>query len=184
MISQVPDVGRVVVGASGSPGSVCALRCALSLARANAAPLSAVIAWVPPDGDLAERRFPSPALRRTWADAARQRLLHALEDACGSATPDVGLSLVIVRGDPGRCLVDVADRSDDLLVVGAGRRGLLARMWHGRVSRYCLSHARCPVLAVPGPATPRQMGLGRVCRVLRRRELTADQIVRDASRAA
>jgi hypothetical protein len=36
--------------------------------------------------------------------------------------------------------------------VGTGRRGPLARLGHGHVTRYCLGHARCPVLAVP-PAT-------------------------------
>ena len=32
--------------------------------------------------------------------------------------------------------------------VGAGRRGL-QRAFSGRVSRHCLAHAVCPVLAVP-----------------------------------
>jgi nucleotide-binding universal stress UspA family protein len=184
LISQVPDVGRVVVGASGSPGSLCALRWALSLARANAAPLSAVIAWVPPGGDLAERRYPNPALRRLWIDAARQRLVRGLEEACGSATPEVELTLVTVRGEPGPSLVDVADRSDDLLVIGAGRRGRLSRMWHGRVSRYCLAHARCPVLAIPAPASPRELGLNRVSWMVHHRDLTLDEVLRAGRKAA
>jgi len=174
----------VVVGASGSPGSLCALRWGLNLARVNVAPLAAAIAWMPPGGDLAERRFPNPALRALWIDAARQRLLGALEQAWGSATTDVDLTLFTVRGEPGPSLVDVADQHDDVLVIGAGRRGRLSRMWHGRVSRYCLAHARCPVLAIPGPATPRELGLNRVSWTLRHRDLTLDEVLRDRSKAA
>ncbi len=177
-MSEVSGLGRVIVGASGSPGSLCAVRYALTLARANAVPLEAVIAWLPPGGDLAERRCPDPALRRTWSESARQRLLHVLEDACGGATPDVSLSMITVRSEPGPALVDAADSADDLLVVGAGRRGLLRRIWHGRVTRYCMAHARCPVLAIPAPATAREMGLGRTW-PWRHRDLTLDQALRD-----
>ena len=56
---------------------------------------------------------------------------------------------LVVRGEPGPALVDAACATDDLLVIGAGRRGWLPRIGHGQVSRYCLAHAHCPVLAVP-----------------------------------
>jgi hypothetical protein len=55
---------------------------------------------------------------------------------------------VVRRGQPGLVLVDAACRPGDL-VVGAGRRGALAPIVHGRVSRYCQAHARCLVLTVP-----------------------------------
>jgi nucleotide-binding universal stress UspA family protein len=184
LISEVSGLGRVVVGASGSPGSLCALRYALKLARVNAVPLEAVIAWVPPGGDLAERRYPDPSLRRLWMDAARKRLLDAVDVACGTFPSDVSLSLVIARGDPGPMLVGVADRPDDLLVIGAGQRGLLQRIWHGRVSRYCLAHSRCPVLAVPAPASAKELGLGHAWGPLHHRDVTVDQALRDWDAAA
>jgi nucleotide-binding universal stress UspA family protein len=59
---------------------------------------------------------------------------------------------MVERGPPGRVLTVIASDPGDLLVVGTGRRGTLTRVFPGRVSRYCLAHARCPVLAVP-PAT-------------------------------
>jgi nucleotide-binding universal stress UspA family protein len=180
MINLVSGVGRVIVGTGGSTGSLPALRYARDLARSNDVPLLAVIAWVPPGGDLAERRCPSPALRRVWADAAGDRLKAALDAAWGSVPPDLDVQLVVIRGEPGPALVDVTDSGDDLLVVGAGRRGALpTRMWHGKVSRYCLSHARCPVVAVPQPATARQMGLRPARWALRHRELTLDQAMRE-----
>ena len=53
-------VGRVIVGASGSPGSLRALRHAEDLARHSVATLTPVLAWVPPGGELAARQ-PCPA---------------------------------------------------------------------------------------------------------------------------
>jgi len=79
--------------------------------------------------------------------------------------------------------VATADASDDVLIVGAGQRGALTRLWHGKVSRYCLAHARCPVLAVP-PAAANEMGVRRARRALRHRQLTLDRVLRDWDAAA
>jgi nucleotide-binding universal stress UspA family protein len=179
MMNLVSGVGRLIVGTGGSPGSLPALRYARDLARSNGVPLLAAIAWIPPGGDLAERRCPAPALRRVWADAAADRLKAGLGAAWGGMPPDLDIQLVVIRGEPGPALVDLADCGDDLLIVGAGRLGGLTRMWHGRVSRYCLSHARCPVVSVPQPATARQMGLRPARWALRHRELTLDQAMRE-----
>jgi nucleotide-binding universal stress UspA family protein len=108
---------------------------------------------------ISPRRCPAGQLRRVWADAARQRLKDALDAAWGGVPPDLDIRPVVIRGEPGPALVEIANSDADLLVVGAGRRGALTRMWHGKVSRYCLSHVQCPVLAVP-PATAGQMGPG------------------------
>jgi nucleotide-binding universal stress UspA family protein len=111
-----------------------------------------VLAWVPPGGDLAERRYPSVQLRRIWADAARARLSDALDAAWGGVPPDLVITPVIIRGDPGPSLVQFVGSGTDLLVVGAGRRGALRRLRHGAASRYCVSRACCPVWAVPALA--------------------------------
>lgn len=178
MIS-VSGVGRLVVGASGSPGSLCALRYARDLARRGGRlGVVAVHAWVPPGGDVFERRCSSAGLRRVWADAARERLTGALADAWGSVPPGLDIELVVIRGEPGPALVEVADLGSDLLVVGAGRRGMLGRIWGGRTGRYCMAHARCPVLAVPQPASARQLGLGPGAWALRHRGLTVEQALR------
>jgi hypothetical protein len=54
------------------------LRYAEHLARGFDATLMPVLAWLPPDGDLADRRTPRDELRRVWAQDARQQLLDAL----------------------------------------------------------------------------------------------------------
>src|ERR1700755_2397065 len=89
--STVPTVRRIIVGVHGSPGSLQALRFAADEARQRDVPLLAITAWVPPGGDVAERRHPSPYLRKLWREAARERLWGA-----------VGARLGGVPGVPGR----------------------------------------------------------------------------------
>ncbi|HXC82280.1 MAG TPA: universal stress protein [Trebonia sp.] len=145
-------VRRIVVGVHGTLGSLQALRWAAEEARERRVPLTPVIAWIPPGGDLAERRYPSEYLRRVWTDAARERLMAAFEAALGGIPDDVPLEPCVVRGETGPVLVDIADEPGDLLVIGTGRRSLLGRALHKSVGRYCLAHAKCPVLAVPPSA--------------------------------
>jgi hypothetical protein len=54
----------------------------------------------------------------------------------------------VVRGEAGQVLTEVASQPGDVLVIGSGRRGSMRRV-ACRVSRYCLGHSSCPVVAVP-----------------------------------
>jgi nucleotide-binding universal stress UspA family protein len=170
---------RVIVGASGSPGSLRALRHAEDLARHSVATLIPVLAWTPPGGDLAARRQPCPALVHVWQEAAWQRLWAALDAAWGEVPADLPLHPVVQRGHPGQVLVGLAAHPDDLLVIGAGRRGALGRMCGAAVSRYCLAHAQCPVLAVPPATLTRHSGQGLHGWPFRRRAMTVDRFLRD-----
>ncbi len=172
---------RVIVGVSGSAGSVRALRYAAQLACDADAPVIAVLAWVPPGGDLAERRAPSPELRRIWRRAAAERLDAAMQAAWGGMPAGLTVQPTVARGPAGPVLVQVADLADDLLVIGAGRRGALARLWRGQVSRYCLAHAKCAVLAVPPADQVLRAAHGLGGWSFRRRELTADQVLHELS---
>src|ERR1700727_3063861 len=114
---------RILVGVHGSLGSLQALRYAAEQARQAEARLVAVVAWVPPGGDLAERRQPVYSLRQIWRDAARVRLQDAFDQGLGGLPADLAVERVVIRGPAGPVLVDAADRADDLLVVGTGRGG-------------------------------------------------------------
>jgi nucleotide-binding universal stress UspA family protein len=170
--AAVSGLRRVIVGVSGSPASVAALRVGADHARRDDVPLLAVHAWVPPGGDIAERRWPAPELRVVWKKAALELLERTIESAWAGHPGDVRVEHVIMRGHAQHVLTDVASRSDDLLVIGAGSRGP-ERLWRGQVARYCLAHVRCEVLAVPPPS------LARALRPFRQRVLTADQVLRD-----
>jgi hypothetical protein len=90
---------------------------------------------------------------------------------------------LLERSEAGWVLVSIAS-SGDLLVVGAGHRGALARVVCGKVSRYCVAHARCPVLAVPPPALAQEMSHGLLGWVFWHRPLTPDQVLQDRGKAA
>ncbi|MEU6201850.1 universal stress protein [Streptomyces sp. NPDC047061] len=148
--SRPPSTARLVVGVSGSPGSLTALVRAADEARRRGVELWPVHAWIPPGGDLAARRSPAAALMvPQWEQLARERLLKALRDVFGDTGSGLPGQALVARGAPGPALVQIADREDDVIVVGAGRRGRLRRGLRPSVGRYCLAHAGCPVLGVP-----------------------------------
>jgi len=156
----MPDTRRVFAGVNRSPGSVHALRHAADLARHHAATLIPLLAWAPPGGNLADRKSPDPELRQLWKDDAWQRLREAIGTAFGGFPHGVRTCPLVLRGSAGRVLVQAASATSDLLVIGAGRRATLLRPTSGRVSRYCLHHANCQVLAVAPPALARQASHG------------------------
>ena len=148
---------RVIAGVNGSVRSLAALRAAAAEARLAGAELLAVHAWVPVGGELAYKRGPCPVLLEIWEQDARDRLRTAFDEAFGGMPAGLEIRPVIVRFDPGPALVAIADRAGDLLVVGSAGRGQLGCAIHGSVLRYCLAHARCPVMAVPPPDMIREL---------------------------
>ena len=172
-------VDRPIVGASGSPGSLQALRYGEALARAHGAVLIPVIAWEPPGGNHDERFQNSGYLRLACQDIACQRLRDALIAVWGEIPTSPLVQPRIARGPAGRVLVDLACHPGDVLIVGAGRRGTLARLAFPRVSRYCLAHAQCPILAIPPPALARKLRHRRLAWLFWHGPLTPEQILRD-----
>lgn len=144
-------LNRIVIGVTGTLANLAALHAAANHARRFDATLVAVRTWLPVGGEIAYRRGPCPPLLEVWRQQARDEITLAFVDACGGPPTDLAVECVTVRGEAGPGLVAAADNPDDLLVVGAGRRGRLAGMRFGSVARYCFVHAHCPVLAVPPP---------------------------------
>jgi nucleotide-binding universal stress UspA family protein len=142
---------RVIVGVSGTLGNLAAVHAAAAEARRTHAQFVPVLAWAPVGGEVAYARAPCSPLLHIWQADASRRLRTALLDAFGGLPPGVVTAPILVRGAPGSSLVRIADRADDLLVVGTGRRGHLLRPWRGSVARYCERRAGCAVLRVPAP---------------------------------
>ncbi len=142
-------VQRVIAGLNGSAGSLQALRYAAEMARCHDAALVPVLAWTPPGGQLADRRYPSAELRSAWKQAAWNQLWRAIDLAIGGPPDDLRFMPQIVQGDAGTALTLLAREAGDVLVIGAGRRGTLRRLASGAVVRYCLGHGVSPVIAVP-----------------------------------
>jgi nucleotide-binding universal stress UspA family protein len=145
-------MGPVVVGIDGSDESAAALRVALAEARLRGLPVVAVHVWHVP---ALEYLSGYPPLAGEVA-----RLEHEARWLLAESVGDAPVEQVLVERDAvGRALVDeAAERRAELLVVGCrglGRmRGLV-----GSVSRFCSTHAGCPVLVVHAPAADAEAGV-------------------------
>lgn len=167
--------GRVIVGVHLSLSGLQALRVAVAEARTRRVQLHAVRTTdpAPPDRDVSARAsLDEPPL----SSEATAVVAKAFADTMGGPPPDIDVRMVIMPDSPGPVLVEYACRDADLLVVGTGRRGRLARLWRSRVVRYCLARASCPVLVVPPPPLTRDGSPRSLMRELRREldHLTSD----------
>lgn len=157
--------GRVVVGVDNTLSGLQALRRAVAEARARDVPLHALRAWR--HAQLAA--YPTLAdQRQVEAAAASQLVAAAFADTMGGLPLDVEVQTVLVGDGAGPALVRYASQSEDLLVLGSGRRGRWRRMSGGQVTSYCLAHAACPVLVVPPPPLTRAGSPRALLRELRR----------------
>jgi nucleotide-binding universal stress UspA family protein len=81
--------------------------------------------------------------------SALQVIATSLDEALGGTPADLTVHRTVLVGRPGAELAALGRLDDDLLVVGT--RG--GRQWRhpgrGSVSRYCVTHSRCPTLVVP-----------------------------------
>ncbi|WP_406096430.1 universal stress protein [Kitasatospora purpeofusca] len=134
---------RVIVGLSGSLGSLAALYRAVAEAARREAVLVPVAAWSPSDGD---QRGPRPLSE--LEHAARRRIDTAFEQAFGGYPADLVIHPLTVRGCAGPALVSAVTGPADRLVIGTGRHGRLGRLLPGSVPGHCHAHATCPVVAV------------------------------------
>ncbi|MET8833167.1 universal stress protein [Micromonospora sp. NPDC004540] len=165
-MSRPMPARRVVVGVDGSYAGLEALRTAVRLARRERALLHAVRAWtfVP-----LWRPGTMPWLwlwQEDLARAARAYVREAFAAALGVLPPDVSVQIVVEQGYAGQVLVDHARRDNDLLVVGSPHRSRFGG--GGHVTRYCVTRASVPVVAVPAPAWARADAIRRFGRDLER----------------
>ena len=146
--NEVEEVGgveptRVVVGVSGSLGGLQALRYAVNEARRRGSTVHAVRAW---QFTAPWRGYDTDLCRQDMSAAAEASIHNAFDTAMGGLPPDLTFVLVTTIGPAGPALVTIADRDDDLLVVGAS-----THRWSdgAAVVRHCVRRASCPVLVVP-----------------------------------
>lgn len=139
-------MSKIVVGLDLTPSSQAALAWAADYARLTGQPVQAVHA-MPVPASLASvgvlgMPAPEPA---DSIDAAYRR---DVEEAFAAVRPEPGWRLEFYIDDPGPSVVGASDGAA-LIVVGTREHRGLGRLVYGSVSRYCLSHAKVPVVAVP-----------------------------------
>jgi nucleotide-binding universal stress UspA family protein len=144
---------EIVVGLDDSPSSEAALNWAAEQARSVGAVLRAVHVLDWPYGSAGS---PAPV---NVKDLSREELQNAYRQAITAVfdaiSPRPDWILQFASGDSGPVLVRES-RHARLLVVGTREHVGLGRPVSGSVSHYCLSHAVCPVVAVPAHASDRR----------------------------
>lgn len=142
-------MSKIVVGLDASPSSRAALAWAANYARMTGLPVQAIHA-MPVPANLASvgmlgESAPEPA------DSIDANYRREIEEVFASVDPLPGWRLEFYIDDPGPAVV-TASEGAALVVVGTREHRGLGRLVYGSVSRYCLGHAKVPVIAVPFPA--------------------------------
>ena len=140
MRRPVPPVTSIVVGVDGSAAAAAAVRWAAAEACRRQVVLRILSAWDEPDWPGPAARAGDPAL------IAARRVQKALARVIGQPRFPRRIACATPRGHPGLALLTEAGRSG-LLVLGM--TGIGAAAAPGRVNRYCLWRARCPLVFVP-----------------------------------
>ncbi|HEY6686463.1 MAG TPA: universal stress protein [Propionibacteriaceae bacterium] len=140
-------MSSILVGLDLSPSGRAALQWAAQQARLTARKLVAINAVPIPPGlaPIGVLAMPETGMDESMIDPAYREAIHAVWE---SVLPEPGWALEFVLDDAGPALVRRSAEAT-LLVVGTHEHVGLARLVSGSVSRYCLSHAQCPIVIMP-----------------------------------
>lgn len=142
----IGDVDEIVVGLDLSPSSALALHWAADQARRTGMRLRAVHALgVPPALASAGIVTYPTAVLSDRVDAAYREAVSAVWD---SVDPEPEWRLQFFGDDVGPLLVRESAHAA-MLVIGTREHVGFGRILMGSVSHHSLSHARCPIVAVP-----------------------------------
>jgi nucleotide-binding universal stress UspA family protein len=136
----------ILVGVSGSPASLAALRWAAEEAERRECRLRIVLVWQPE----VRASYAQQADRRDRTNRGEQAWSILTEAVRAELGPGPWRSTTVqaVEGRTEQALVEASEDAD-LLVLGSGRASLI-----GAVVRTCLTSAHCPVLVVSQRARP------------------------------
>jgi nucleotide-binding universal stress UspA family protein len=143
---------EIVVGLDDSPSSELALKWAARQAMTTDAVLRAVhVSDRPYRPSSADPEHQPNAVDSTPEDLQEDSYRHEITALFQGVSPRPNWDLEFLSGNAGEVLVRESEDAQ-LLVVGTREHVRLGRLLAGSVSHYCLSHAVCPVVAVPMPA--------------------------------
>jgi nucleotide-binding universal stress UspA family protein len=149
-----PSGGGIVVGVDGSEGSCAALDYACDEAALRVLPLTAVVAWTPPEACVTP--YPQVTSAHDIQAAATAlatqeiRSVLAARAARGASTPDVALH---TSSGPAAVVLERLSADASMLVVGHRGRGAVMSRLIGSVGLSTVVHAHCTVVVVRPSAT-------------------------------
>jgi len=142
----------ITVGFDGTPESVAALHDTVDLARASTAALNVVTVVEPPPIGYGKGGGRSQGWHELKDEIGKQ-MRARLDEALAELPDDVQAKGLLVTGEPGKGLAEVATEGGGLLVLGSRAYGPLRRVLLGSVSRELLQSAPCAVVVHPRSAT-------------------------------
>jgi nucleotide-binding universal stress UspA family protein len=144
--------GPIVVGVDDSESGRAALRFALEEGLARGATVEVITTWVL-DGTVRDRV--TDQMLADEAHIVRMRQDQIVAEVAQGLPALPAISRIVLHDAGGGPLVESA-KDAAMLVVGSGRKSLLARAFLGSVSEYCVRHSRVPVVVVPEPSAVRE----------------------------
>jgi nucleotide-binding universal stress UspA family protein len=141
--------GEIVLGYDGEPGSLAALRTAVTVAGAFKRPLVIAFGYAPAPmgGDVADLSRAVRELGEKFTSEA-VKIAHDID-------PAVDVHVEMVNDRPADAILRAADQYDALtIVVGAAGRGPMAGALLGSVTYQLVHRSTRPVLVVPSPPAP------------------------------
>jgi nucleotide-binding universal stress UspA family protein len=141
----------IIVGLDQSNSARAALNWAAKYARLTGNPLRAIAIVDWPTGlvGATDGGLPLETLLLLPNEEQSQHLQRATQRIFDQVSPETSWDLQFKIGHVGRILAQESEGAQ-LLVIGTGEHVGLGRVLIGSTSHYCLSHASCPVVAVPG----------------------------------
>jgi nucleotide-binding universal stress UspA family protein len=149
---------EIVVGLDDSPSGKAALSWAAEQAIRTHTVLRAVhvLDWPYGANDTAS---PSSRGRRNLTfEEAQEAYVASITKVFDDIAPRPDWLIQFAKGEPGPVLVRQS-RDAQLLVMGTREHVGVGRLVVGSISHYCLSHAVCPVVAVPAQTEARSAKL-------------------------
>jgi nucleotide-binding universal stress UspA family protein len=146
---------HIGIAYDGTDEATAALRAGYGLAARDHAAVT--LYWTIRDGRVGTAGMPSLELDK-WTQQERRAAQDALDVAADTAPDGVNPETVLLRGDPGRDIIQESDGIVDLLVTGSRGLGPVQRALSGSVSEQLLLGASAPVLIVPRTAVPESPG--------------------------
>ncbi len=145
-MSEIDEGNEIVVGLDLSPSSALALHWAAAQARRTGMRLRAVHALRLPLALGVAGIVAYPTM--VSEDRVETTYRDAVSAVWDFVQPEPDWRLQFSGDEPGPLLVRESARSA-MLVIGTREHVGFGRILTGSVSHYCLSHARCPIVAVP-----------------------------------
>lgn len=148
----------VVIGVDGSQGAQHALTWGLALAERRDAPARLLLAYDPAMTDLQIGAGFDARVVSTMHGALHDQLAAAADEAT-QAHPDLSVTTRLVDDSASAALID-ASHEAEAVVIGMNGGRSISTLVSGSTTMKVATHARCPVVAVPGENRPSVHGRG------------------------